>query len=143
MVFSVTFRQSNLRKHGPICRIILKPSEPTALKLKAEKKKIPSVKVLALIDTGANTTAISQNIAQQLKLVPRGSAKVYTSHRSSEIRNEFDVSLSFRRDIRWPVLRVLEANFRDHAIDCLIGRDVLQHGVLIYNGPENWVTLTF
>ena len=99
--------------------------------------------VWALIDTGASATAISRKVVDRLKLVPRGTAKVYTSNKNSEIRNEFDVALEFDTDAYIPILRVLEANLQDHSIDCLIGRDVLEHGVLTYNGPEKKITLSF
>ena len=138
-----TFKLHYLREKGPICQVVLKPSEPTIAKLKLEKQKVPSVKVWALIDSGASTTAISQKVVRDLKLVPRGTAKVYTSNRHSEMRNEYDISLEFGKDIYLQILRSLEANLKDQTIHCLIGRDILQHGKLIYDGPKNKVTLTF
>ena len=143
MPSSFIFKLPYLREKGPICTIIIKPSEPTIANLKLAKKKIPSVKVLALIDTGASTTAISQKVVKDLMLVPRGTAKVFTSSRRSEMRNEYDISLEFGKDIYLQILRALEANFKSYKIDCLIGRDILQHGKLVYDGPGNRVTLTF
>ncbi len=140
---SFTFQLPYLRENGPTCQIVLKPSDPTIEELKLEKKDVPSIAVLALIDTGASTTAVSRKVVDRLKLVPRGTAKVYTSNKNSEIRNEFDVALEFDVDAYIPILRVLEANLQDHSIDCLIGRDVLQHGMLIYDGPKKQITLSF
>ena len=143
MPSSFTFKLPYLREKGPICQIVIKPSEPTITKLKLEKQKIPSLKVLALIDTGASTTAISQKVVKELNLFPRGTAKVYTSSRHSEMRNEYDVSLEFGKNIYLQILRALEANLKDQTIHCLIGRDILQHGKLVYDGPQNKVKLTF
>lgn len=143
MARSFTFHLPFLRENGPICSVVLKPSDPTTEKLKIEKNKIPSIKVLALIDTGASSTAISQKVVDKLNLFPRGTAKVYTSNKASEIRHEFDVALEFDSDSYLPILKVLSANLQDHSIDCLIGRDVLQYGLLIYNGVEKQVTLSF
>ena len=143
MPSSFTFKLSRLRKRGPTCWVTIKPSEPTIKELKLGKKKVPSFKILALIDTGASSTAVSREVIKKLKLVPRGMVEVYTSNKVSEMRNEFDISLAFDENAYLPLLRVLEANLQDHKIDCLIGRDVLQFGVFTYNGPKKQVKLSF
>ena len=143
MAKSFTFKLPYLRENGPTCQIVLKPSDPTIQELRLEKKDVPAIMVSALIDTGASTTAISQKVIKKLRLVARGTAKVYTSNKDSEIRNEFDVALEFDTDAYIGILRVLDANLQDHSIDCLIGRDILERGILIYNGPEKKITLSF
>jgi hypothetical protein len=140
---SFIFKLPYLREKGPVCKVILKPSVPTIARLKRLKRKVPSVKVLALIDTGASTTAISGKVVKDLGLVPRGTAKVFTSSRRSEMRNEYDISLEFGKDIYLQILRALEANLKDQTIHCLIGRDILQHGRFTYDGPGNKVKLSF
>ena len=143
MGFSVTFQLPYLRENGPTCHIIITPSDPTVEKLKLEKARIPKIKVLALIDTGASSTAISRRVVEKLNLIARGTAKVYTSHKEPEIRNEYDIALEFDTDAYLPLLRVLGANLQNHSIDCLIGRDILHHGKLIYNGAKNQIKLSF
>ena len=138
-----TYQLPYLLENGPTCQIVLKPSDLTIQKLKLEKKDVPFIKVWALIDTGASTTAVSERVVAKLKLVPRGTVKVYTSNKVAENRNEFDVSLEFDTDAYLPVLRVLAANLQDQSIDCLIGRDVLAHGTLTYDGLKKQVTLSF
>jgi len=140
---SFTFKLPYLRENGPTCEIVLKPSDPTIAELRLEKLQVPSLGVAALIDTGASTTAISRKVVERLRLVPRGTAKVFTSNKQSEIRNAFDVALEFDTDAYIPIMRVLEANLQDHSIDCLIGRDVLQYGTFIYDGPAQQITLSF
>jgi predicted aspartyl protease len=131
-----------LKRHGPICQVILKPSYPTIGQLKSKKKKVPSVSVSALIDTGASHTAVSGDVVKRLGLVPRGSVQVHTSHRSAEMRNEYDISLKINHTCI-EVVRALEANFPNHRIDCLIGRDILQHCVFTYDGPKKEMRLSF
>ena len=133
----------NLRHKGPICKVLLKASDPTIQKLKVEKKKVVSKHVRALIDTGASATAISRRVAKALKLVARGTVKVYTSSKGFEMRSEYDISMAFDKTTRLTILKVLEANFQDMNIDCLIGRDVLEHAVFAYDGPRKVVTLSF
>jgi len=131
-----------LRQNGPIYSVVITPSFVTIEALKLEKKDVVHIAVKALIDTGAQTTAISQKVVDQLSLIPRGTAKVYTSQ-SSKIVNEYDIALEFDADAYINTLRVLGADLQDHSIDCLIGRDVLQCGVFIYDGPNNEFRLTF
>lgn len=143
MARSFSFHLPDLRRSGPTCRVTIKPSDPTVAKLRVEKKKVPQIKILALIDTGASTTAISRKVVKALKLVPRGTAKVYTSSKTSEIRNEFDISLCFDKGTSLTILRALDANLQYHSIDCLIGRDVLELGIFTYNGPGKEFDLVF
>ncbi len=124
-----------LRENGPTYPVVIKLSFLTIEILHLEKKDVPWIQVNALIDTGAQTTAISQKIVDQLNLVPRGTAKVYTSQ-SNKIVNEYDVCLEFDSHMYVNTLRVLGADLQDHSIDCLVGRDVLQHGIFMYDGPN-------
>ncbi len=143
MARSFTFNLPRLRESGPTCQVVIRPSEPVIEKFRAENKKIPSITVLALIDTGASTTAVSHKVVKKLKLVPRGTVQVYTSHKKPETRNEFDLSLAFDEQTCLTIVKVLDATLQSHDIDCLIGRDVLEHGVLTYNGPKKQVKLAF
>lgn len=143
MARSFTFNLPRLRESGPTCQVVIKPSEPVIEKLESENKKVPRVSVLALIDTGASTTAVSHKVVKKLGLVPRGTVQVYTSHKKPETRNEFDISLAFDARTRLTIVKVLDASLQNHDIDCLIGRDVLEHGVLTYNGPKKRVILRF
>lgn len=132
-----------MRKRGPVCPVTLQPSAATIKALRAKGRTIPSVKVLALLDTGSNSTAISHKVIRKLKLAARGRVEVYTSNKTSEIRNEYDISLAFDAQARIGLVRVLEASLKGWSIDCLIGRDVLRHGVLTYDGPRRRVSLRF
>jgi len=140
---AIEIKTPYLRGNGPICEVVIKPSSITVDALKLEKKDIPFVKVIALIDTGASTTAISQNIVDKLQLVSRGTAPVHTSAKTTENRNEYDVCVEFDTDSYVDVLKVLGANLQDHSIDCLIGRDILSDCTLTYIGPENRFILSF
>ena len=142
MARSISKKYVYLRENGPICEVVLKLSFPTVEALCLEKKDVPFVKVNALIDTGAQTTAVSRKVADKLKLVPRGKAKVYTSQ-SNKIVNEYDICLEFDSDVYINTLRVLGADLENHNIDCLIGRDVLQWGVFTYDGPKKEFTFSF
>lgn len=137
MVPIITKNTPHLRENGPILDLAIKPSMTTIEALNLEKKDIPWISVKALIDTGGSTTAISQKVIDKLHLKPKGSSKVYTSAKNDEVRNEYAVCIEFDTNAYIDTLKVIEANLEDHHIDCLLGRDVLSHCQLIYNGPKN------
>jgi hypothetical protein len=143
MASPFVFKLPHLRKKGPVCRILLRPSAPTIKELENQKKRVPSAAVWALIDTGASSTAVSHKIIKRLKLQPRSMVQVHTSHRKPEMRMEYDVSLEFETGAYISLLRVIDAHLPHQNIDCLIGRDVLQFGVFEYNGVKKEITLTF
>jgi len=131
-----------LRENGPIYPVIITPSFAAIELSKLEKKDVPRIKVQALFDTGAQTTAISEKVFSQLKLRPRGTVKVHTSQ-SDKIVNEFDIALEFDSNMYLNNLRVFAADLKKFSIDCLIGRDVLQFGVFTYDGPNKSFRLSF
>ena len=131
-----------LNENGPIYSVIITPSFPIIEALGLEKKDVPRIKVQALFDTGAQTTAISDKVVSFLKLIPRGTVKVYTSQ-SNKVVNKYDIALEFDSNMYLNTLRVFSADLQEHSIDCLIGRDVLQFGVFIYDGPNKSFQLSF
>ncbi len=142
MSASISAQSAFLHENGPIYPVIITPSFVAIEALKLEKKDVPFIKVQALFDTGAQTTSVSNKIIEFLKLIPRGSAKVYTSQ-SSKIVNKYDIALEFDFNMYLNMLRVFSADLQDHSIDCLIGRDVLQFGVFTYDGPAQSFKLSF
>ena len=131
-----------LRENGAIYPVLITPSFAAIDLSKLEKKDVPHIKVRALFDTGAQTTAISERVFSQLKLKPRGTVKVHTSQ-SDKIVDEYDIALEFDSNMYLNNLRVITANLKKFSIDCLIGRDVLQFGVFTYDGPNKSFRLTF
>ena len=142
MPASISAQSLYLHENGPIYPVVITPSFGTIEALKLEKKDVPHIKVQALFDTGAQTTAISEKVVSFLNLIPRGSAKVYTSQ-SSKIVNKYDIALEFDSNMYLNTMRVFKADLQDHSIDCLIGRDILRFGVFIYDGPKKSFRLTF
>ena len=138
----ISVQSPHLRENGPIYPVVITPSFPTIEALRMEKKDVAHIKVKALFDTGAQSTAISKKVADFLKLTPRGTVRVYTSQ-SSQVVNKYDIALEFDSNIYLNTLRVFGADLQDHSIDCLIGRDFLQFGVFTYDGPNKSFKLSF
>ena len=118
MPASISAQSPYLHENGPIYPVVITPSFVTIEALKLEKKDVPHIKVQALFDTGAQTTAISDKVVSFLSLIPRGSAKIYTSQ-SSKVVNKYDIALEFDSNMYLNTMRVFRADLQDHSIDCL------------------------
>ncbi len=111
---SFTAQLPNLQAVGPITELSLSVGSAVETALRASGAPLPSpVSALGMIDTGASASVMCQGVAAQL-----GNKVV------------FDTT-------------VLEAPLLGQHIQCLIGRDVLAHGVLVYIGYGNLFSLSF
>ena len=106
----------------------------------------------ALVDTGASHTFVDANILHGLLLMPVGKARMHTpsSGVMGASSDTFEISLALlgtagvENALEFPTLRVTSAEFSSvQNFDALIGRDVLQHCVLTYNGSMGWFTLAY
>ena len=93
---------------------------------------VPSRKARALIDTGASSTVISPTIADELNLVHTGYQDVTSVHNNEERPVYFGF-------IQFPwgkgaEIAMVSCDLRN--IECLIGRDILRHWHMSYNGVD-------
>lgn len=140
---SFTQRTSNLRQSGPLVAIRLAPANSYLEDIGASLLNNKYVEVSAMIDTGANRSVIQQGIASQLNLNPVGSTLLFTPSIDNSLCYLFDVQMIFPNNVIFQDIAVVEAPLQGQNIQCLIGRDVLQHGLLVYNGYDNAFTLSF
>ncbi len=56
---------------------------------------------------------------------------------------EYLVTIAFQNNVTVQNVKVIQAPMQGQQIGCLIGRDVLRYGVLIYTGYINQFTLSF
>ena len=96
----------------------------------------------ALIDTGASHTAIREDIPVQLGLLPIGKVLVNTPSSTNVTCNQYLARLIFPNNMIVDNIRVT-AMSSAQSIHCLIGMDILSHGVLVYDGPNKSFSLTF
>lgn len=127
----------NLHDLGPVIEIIIFPPQPVFESLTGAGKPIPQKKVLALIDTGASGTCISDPIAKELGLIVRDIVPVQTpAGGTTQCIYDLGVALpSLIRNI-FPVI-ACGANLDNQPYDALIGRDILSQCTFIYNGWDN------
>ncbi len=103
----------------------------------------------ALVDSGASRTLIVETFLRDLGLVPVGETEFNTA--STGLRTvstrEYAVELTLNEDTAGSLatnLRVVAAeNLSGLGVDALLGRDVLDRCLLVYNGPRRQFTISF
>jgi hypothetical protein len=137
---------------GPVISVYVGVSEPRRLALLSERHEVPrEMFVRALIDTGASCTCVDPEPLRKLEVPATGNVPVHTPSSGSELHNadEFDVSLwvpaatAEHPALLIPALPVLSSDLSIQGIQAIIGRDVLSHCLLVYNGSDETFTLAF
>lgn len=141
----------NLLADGPIVTVVVGISEARAKALGAAGNTLPSpVPIRALLDTGASCTCLDPSVFAALGLTPTGSVNVNTPSTGAtpHVADQYDISLAVSASSGPPLLLLtvpaiaceLLASQGFHA---LIGRDILESCILIYNGQTKSFTLAY
>jgi len=141
-------RPELLKVKGPIIPVEI--SVPTLLVEHMTTAGVPIPKPatgFALIDTGASISAVDIDIITGLQVRPVGITEVFIagdkeSHKV--MQNIFPAKFSFP-GTPLPTIEftaVLGSSLQPQKIVALIGRDVLSHCVLVYNGPGGHISLS-
>lgn len=133
---------TSLEKYGPIIDLTVSPTPSALVAMKKAGSPVPGeITVSAMIDTGASASVICRGIAQRLCIYPIGTAKINTPTTRNHICDTYAVSFLFPdADGKMPYdpveysATVIEAPLSGQNIQCLLGRDFLRHGLLVYNG---------
>jgi hypothetical protein len=134
---------------GPLIDILVGVSVPRQAALRAAKQSIPSpVQIRALIDTGASCTCIDPSVPKQLGLAPTGVAPMHTPSTGNlpHLANQYDVSLVLihqKLNLNLFTVPVAESQLAIQGIQGLLGRDVLQNCLFVYDGQSGMFTLAF
>jgi len=132
-----------LSPSGPLLDILVGVSQPRQDALKKAGITVPTpVQARLLVDTGASGTAVDTGILNQLKLTPTGAMTIHTPSTGAAGHqvNQYDVSLLIPHQMltrQFHALAVGECSLRTtQGIDGLLGRDILEHCLFIYSGPD-------
>lgn len=140
---SVTVDSPNLERDGPLLDVHFLISSELEKKYKKDGKDIPiPVRVKSLIDTGASSCVIQEDIPKKLDLQPVGEVKMTTPSCADTSCFKY-----FMRMVIPSTGLIYEGTFiaaplKNQPISCLIGRDVLKDSILIYLGKKNQFTLS-
>ena len=110
-----------------------------------------AVAVRALVDTGASCTCIDPSALASLAITPTGSVPIHTpsTGAGAATMDQYDVSIvilgssTSAPPLYLPVIPVVASALQAQGIQALIGRDILQQCVLVYNGSQGFFTLAF
>ena len=136
---------------GPILQAVVSVSAPRAAALQQANEAIPQFQVIrALVDTGASHTCIDPSVLSALGLTPSGSTDCFTPTTGATPvpKDTYDVGFNIIAQVGIPhlgieTLSVMESSLSIQGIHALIGRDVLAHCHLTYDGRAKLFTLAF
>jgi len=98
---------------------------------------------LALIDSGATSTSIDDDAARKLRLPAIDIVAVASASHASTQQNVHPIQIEVRGlPITISAPRAIAAPLASQGLLVLIGRDVLQHCTLFYNGPAGSFSLS-
>ncbi len=110
----------------------------------------PAVKVPFLVDTGASSSMVDDSIMRTLQLTPTSAAQFHSasSNGLAQSCDVFDVSVLLGGTgrptaMRFDPLPILATAFINHPSQGLLGRDVLNHLQLEWNGPGTLLTISY
>ena len=139
-----------LTETGPLVAVEI--GVPLALKqhLAEQGLAVPAPQSgFALVDTGAFATAVDESIFTALGVPPIDKVPTGTPHGAGR-SNVYPASVTFpgMNVTDMPMERVIGCQLRwktreDKEIIMLLGRDLLQYFLLVYNGPSSDVTLCY
>ena len=140
---SVTYTSPNIQVEGPILEVHFSISSELEKKYAEEGIPIPTpVVVKSLIDTGASSCTIKEDIPKILGLEPIGKIKINTP--SSKDHECFQYVMRMFMPLQGltyeGVFTAVSLNGQE--IEALIGRDLLQQGIFIYIGYMNQFTFS-
>jgi predicted aspartyl protease len=140
---SFTTQVPNLQGVGPVVEVRLAVGSIIEEVLRKDHQNIPTpIPSLAMIDTGATGTVVREDIVSQLNLNPVGLTLINTPSSTNVQCYEYLMRILFPNNVIVETV-VIAAPLKGQHIQCLIGRDVLRHGVLIYTGYIDTFTLSF
>jgi len=140
---SFTTQIPNKQSVGPVVEVRLAVGTIIEEVLQRAGQSIPvPLQALAMIDTGATGTVVREDIVSQLNLNPVGITLINTPSSTNVQCYEYLMRLLFPNNVIVESV-VIATPLHGQHIQCLIGRDVLRHGVFIYTGYMDTFTLSF
>ena len=140
---SLTLSSPSLQAEGPIIDVLFLISTELEEKYKKDNQEPPKpVSVRALIDTGASHCVIKKEIPEQLGLKPVGSIKINTPSSKDHQCYQYFMRMAIPAHELVYEGVFTAAPLEGQNIACLIGRDLLANGILIYIGYAQQFTFS-
>ena len=136
--------QIALTQRGPCVQIAVSIAQPVAEQLLQRGETLPNmVSGVGLIDTGASSTCVDIDMVTSLGIQPTDFVMVASASHEETKQGVYPITFQI---VGLPIginaLRSIGAPLKAQGIQLLIGRDVLQHCTLFYNGIVGQFTLS-
>ena len=133
-----------LMQRGPIVQVTIGVEQNIAQQLLSQGIPLPQpVPGVALIDTGATSTCIDEEVAKQLNLPVIDVVSIASASHAYAKQNVYPSLIEVVGiAIKFNALRAIGVPLVNQGIHVLIGRDLLQHCTLFYNGMIGSFTLS-
>jgi predicted aspartyl protease len=133
-----------LTQRGPIIQVTIGVEQNIAQQLLSQGMPLPQpVPGLALIDTGATSTCIDEDVAKQLNLPVVDVVTIASASHAETNQNVYPALIEVVGiAIKFNALRAIGVPLTAQGLQVLIGRDLLQHCTLFYNGVTGSFTLS-
>ncbi len=133
-----------LQRQGPCVQVSIGLAQSLASQLLQQGHTLPKpISGIALIDTGASSTCIDSNVAQQLELPVVNVVNIASASHASSQQNVYPIQIEVvGLPISIEAPNAIGAALNSQGLIALIGRDVLQHCTLFYNGITGAFTLS-
>jgi len=134
---------AGLARSGPLVPTMLMVSDSHRQLLASQGKAVPdAVHGLALIDTGASNTCFDQQAALNAGLPVMDMGMMTSASHTKQDVPVFAGRLVIPEFTSIDTEYALGANLGGQNLIALIGRDLLQSAVLVYNGTDGTVSLS-
>ena len=136
--------QAALTMRGPVVQVTVSAGRAIAQQILQQGGSLPPpVSGLALIDTGATSTCVDDAAAQQLQVPVIDVVKIASASHSETEQNVYPISIEV---VGLPIAidapRAIGAPLAAQGLLVLIGRDLLQQCILVYNGVSGSFSLS-
>lgn len=134
---------------GPVLEVVVMPSQPRQAALKAAGHPMPpNQKATFLVDTGASCSCVDNRIIQALGIPATGSTNIQTPSTAGGVHScdVYDTMLYVPGNqgspgYIIPALPMVETQLSSQGIDGLLGRDVLNNCMLVFNGTAGFFSI--
>jgi len=131
-----------LQQRGPVIPVAVTIEQNMGKSLLQQGKSVPTKTGLALIDTGASQSCIDEQAAKELGLPVVNVGKMTSASHEQHPCNLYPVQFSIPPALTFQAPHAMGAKLAVQGLLAIIGRDVLQHCLMVYNGGIGQITIS-